>query len=617
MCGIVGAVARREVSAILIEGLKRLEYRGYDSAGMAVIDAAGEIHTHRRVGKVAMLAEAQQQQSLRGHTGIAHTRWATHGKPSEANAHPHCSGGLAGGSDQLALVHNGIIENHEELRRELRSAGYEFQSQTDTETIVHLLHRLMTRDGLDLLAAVKAVVGQLHGAYGIAVIHAAEPEKIVCARSGSPLVLGLGIGENFLASDQLALRQVTDRFIYLEEGDIAEVTPDSYRIWDVDGIERQRSSEQLTDAFDVADKGQFRHYMLKEIYEQPSVVRNTLQGRIGGRHVLEEAFGTAAKAIFDKVRAVQIVACGTSHHAATVAKYWIEGIANVPTRVEVASEFRYRKFVVQEDTLLVTISQSGETADTLAALRLAKTLGYTSTLAICNVAQSSLVRESDLALMTQAGPEIGVASTKAFTTQLAALLILTVVLGRRHGLSAAEEESIVAALHQLPQKMEETLALDASIQEMALAFVEKHHALFLGRGIQWPVAMEGALKLKEISYIHAESYPAGELKHGPLALVDADMPVVAVAPNDELLEKLKSNLQEVQARGGELFVFADADAGFSDQPGIRVLNVPHVPDVIAPIIYTLPLQLLSYHVAVMKGTDVDQPRNLAKSVTVE
>ncbi len=617
MCGIVGAVARREVTAILIEGLKRLEYRGYDSAGMAVIDSDGAIRTHRRVGKVAMLADAQQQQPLRGHTGIAHTRWATHGKPSEVNAHPHCSGGLSGGSEQLALVHNGIIENHEALREMLQGLGYTFQSQTDTETIVHLLHHLMQRDGLDLLAAVKAAVKQLHGAYGVAVIHASEPEKIVCARSGSPLVLGLGIGENFLASDQLALRQVTDRFIYLEEGDIAELTPDSYRIWDVDGIEQQRSAEQLTDAFDVADKGQFRHYMLKEIYEQPRVVRNTLQGRIGTTHVLEEAFGTEAKAIFDKVRAVQIVACGTSYHAATVAKYWIEGIANVPTRVEVASEFRYRKFVVQDDTLLVTISQSGETADTLAALRLAKTLGYTSTLAICNVAQSSLVRESDLALMTQAGPEIGVASTKAFTTQLAALLILTVALGRRHGLSDADEQSIVAALHLLPEKMLETLALDSAIQNMALAFVEKHHALFLGRGIQWPVAMEGALKLKEISYIHAESYPAGELKHGPLALVDADMPVVAVAPNDELLEKLKSNLQEVQARGGQLFVFADAKAGFSDQPGIRVIDVPHVPDVIAPIIYTLPLQLLSYHVAVMKGTDVDQPRNLAKSVTVE
>jgi glucosamine--fructose-6-phosphate aminotransferase (isomerizing) len=617
MCGIVGAVARREVAAILIEGLKRLEYRGYDSAGMAVIDSDGTIHTHRRVGKVAMLAEAQQQQPLRGHTGIAHTRWATHGKPSEANAHPHCSGGKSGRSGQLALVHNGIIENHQALREQLQGLGYQFQSETDTETIVHLLHHLMQSERLDLLAAVKAAVKQLHGAYGIAVIHAGEPDKIICARSGSPLVLGLGIGENFLASDQLALRQVTDRFIYLEEGDIAELTPDSYRIWDVNGIEQQRSSEQLTDAFDVADKGQFRHYMLKEIYEQPRVVRNTLQGRIGTTHVLEEAFGTEAKAIFDKVRAVQIVACGTSYHAATVAKYWIEGIANVPTRVEVASEFRYRKFVVQEDTLLVTISQSGETADTLAALRLAKTLGYTSTLAICNVAQSSLVRESDLALMTQAGPEIGVASTKAFTTQLAALLILTVALGRRHGLSDADEQAIVTALHQLPQKIEETLALDSAIQNMALAFVEKNHALFLGRGIQWPVAMEGALKLKEISYIHAESYPAGELKHGPLALVDADMPVVAVAPNDELLEKLKSNLQEVQARGGQLFVFADASAGFSDQPGIRVINVPHVPDIIAPIIYTVPLQLLSYHVAVMKGTDVDQPRNLAKSVTVE
>lgn len=610
MCGIVGAAARREVAEILIEGLRRLEYRGYDSAGIAIIDRDHRIGCYKRAGKVAVLAEAQAAEPLHGHTGISHTRWATHGKPSEANAHPHLSG------SKLALVHNGIIENHEELRHKLKDLGYEFVSQTDTETIVHLLHHEM-RDGTDLLAALQKVVKQLEGAYGLAVIHADEPERVVCARSGSPLVLGLGIGENFLASDQLALRQVTDRFIYLEEGDIAEITPDRYRIFDRDGKEQQRALERLSDAAESAEKGEFRHYMLKEIYEQPKVVANTLQGRIGPRHILEEAFGTEAKAILDRTKSVQIVACGTSYHSGMVAKYWIEGVAGVPCRVEVASEFRYRKFVVQEDTLLVTISQSGETADTLAALRLAKTLGYASTLAICNVAQSSLVRESDLVLMTQAGPEIGVASTKAFTTQLVALLLLTVALGRRHGLDEKNEEAIVAALHQLPGKIEEALQLDAQIQNVSESFVEKHHALFLGRGAQWPVAMEGALKLKEISYIHAESYPAGELKHGPLALVDSDMPVVAVAPNDELLEKLKSNLQEVQARGGQLFVFADNKSGFTDQEGIRVIDVPHVAEIVSPIIYTVPLQLLSYHVAVLKGTDVDQPRNLAKSVTVE
>jgi len=610
MCGIVGAAARREVAPILIEGLRRLEYRGYDSAGVAIIDADKHIGCYKRVGKVAVLAEAQAQQPLRGVTGISHTRWATHGKPNECNAHPHIS------NDNIALVHNGIIENHEALRERLRKLGYEFVSQTDTETIVHLIHHEM-RDGKSLLDALKSAVPQLEGAYGVAVIHADEPDRVVCARSGSPLVIGLGLGENFLASDQLALRQVTDRFIYLEEGDIAEITPDSYHIWDKDGLEQRRKIVQMNDVVDAAEKGEFRHYMLKEIFEQPRVVTNTLQGRIGASAILEEAFGSEAKSILDRTRAVQIVACGTSYHSALVAKYWIESLAGVPCQVEIASEFRYRKFVVGPDTLFVTISQSGETADTLAALRLAKTSGYTSSLAICNVAQSSLVRESDLVLMTHAGPEIGVASTKAFSTQLVALLLLAVALGRRHGLSARDEETIVRALHHLPEKLEETLALNAEIEDVAESFVEKRHSLFLGRGIMWPVAMEGALKLKEISYIHAESYAAGELKHGPLALVDSDMPVVAVAPNDELLEKLKSNLQEVQARGGLLYVFADKAAGFQNEEGVRVINVPHAPDVVAPIIYTIPLQLLSYHVAVLKGTDVDQPRNLAKSVTVE
>ncbi len=610
MCGIVGAAARRQVAGILIEGLRRLEYRGYDSAGLAVIDAAGQIGCHRRVGKVAVLAEAQQSDPLQGFTGIAHTRWATHGVPSEANAHPHRSG------EQLALVHNGIIENHEALREELTSAGYRFDSQTDTETIVHLIDREM-RGGLGLLAAVKAAVGHLEGAFGLAVIAAAEPERVVCARSGSPLVLGLGIGEHFLASDQLALRQVTDRFVYLEEGDIAEITPDEYHIWAADGSAVTRPVVQLSGAADAAEKGNFRHFMLKEIYEQPAVIQKTLQGRIGNERILEQALGSAAKAVLDRTRAVQIVACGTSYHAGMVAKYWIEGIAGIPCRVEVASEFRYRKFAVQDDTLLVTISQSGETADTLAALRMAKTLGYASTLAVCNVALSSLVRESDLSLMTEAGPEIGVASTKAFTTQLVALMLLTVALGRRNGLEANTERDIVHALRDLPRLVEDVLALDGRIQKMSESFAEKNHALFLGRGAQWPVAMEGALKLKEISYIHAESYPAGELKHGPLALVDADMPVVAVAPTDELLEKLKSNLQEVQARGGQLFVFADGEGGFVKEPGLYLIRLPAVPEVIAPIVYTIPLQLLAYHVAVLKGTDVDQPRNLAKSVTVE
>lgn len=608
MCGIVGAVAERNISGILLEGLKRLEYRGYDSAGVALIDG-GALKTCKRVGKVAALDEALTA-DVSGNTGIAHTRWATHGKPTEKNAHPHFSG------DKLAVVHNGIIENHAELRERLSAKGYVFVSETDTETIAHLINDLMT-GGLDLVAAVKAAIPELDGAYGLAVIHADAPQRIVCARSGSPLVLGLGFGENFLASDQLALRQVTDRFVYLDEGDIAEITTTSYQIWNKAGESVTREVERITGKADSADKGEYRHFMLKEIYEQPRVVKNTLQGRLGKDHILEQSFGSAATELFDQVSSVQIVACGTSYHSGMVAKYWIEGIAGIPCRVEVASEFRYRKFVVSPGTLLVTISQSGETADTLAALRLAKELDYTATLTVCNVAQSSLVRESDLAFMTEAGPEIGVASTKAFTTQLTALLLLTVALGRRNAIDKTTEASIVKALHSLPETIASALTLDAEICRMAEAFADKHNALFLGRGIQWPIAMEGALKLKEISYIHAESYPAGELKHGPLALVDDDMPVVAVAPNDELLEKLKSNLEEVQARGGQLFVFADKESGFKNEPGVTVISVPHSDEVIAPILYTIPLQLLSYHVAVFKGTDVDQPRNLAKSVTVE
>jgi glucosamine--fructose-6-phosphate aminotransferase (isomerizing) len=609
MCGIVGASAKREVSEILVEGLRRLEYRGYDSAGLAVIEN-GALSVAKEKGKVAVLADAVAKTPIIGSCGIAHTRWATHGKPSKVNAHPHCS------NDRIALVHNGIIENHDQLRDQLTKQGYEFLSQTDTEVVVHLLDSIVSQ-GNDLLSAVKIAVAQLEGAYGLAVISIDQPDTIICARSGSPLVIGVGIGENFIASDQLALRQVTDRFVYLDEGDIAVITPQSYDIIDSQHNTVKRDVVVMTGSADSADKGKYRHYMQKEIFEQPTVLANTLRGRISRNRVLEEILGTEAKAVLDKTKAVQIVACGTSYHSAMVAKYWIEGVAGVACRVEVASEFRYRKFVVTDNTLLVTISQSGETADTLAALRLAKTLGYTSTLAICNVAQSSLVRESDLCLMTEAGPEVGVASTKAFTTQLVALLLLTVLLGRRHGLSLDTEKDIVAALHQLPDLVAEALNLDKKIEQMAKAFADKHHALFLGRGVQWPVAMEGALKLKEISYIHAESYPAGELKHGPLALVDDDMPVVAVAPNDELLEKLKSNLEEVRARGGKLFVFADKEAGFEDEDGVSVIAIPHTPDIIAPIIYTIPLQLLSYHAAILKGTDVDQPRNLAKSVTVE
>ena len=609
MCGIVGASAKREVSEILVEGLRRLEYRGYDSAGLAIIQT-GALATAKEQGKVEILANALVKEPIKGSCGIAHTRWATHGKPSKENAHPHCS------SDRIALVHNGIIENHDELRNQLRKQGYKFLSQTDTEVVVHLLDSIISQ-GNDLLSALKIAVAQLDGAYGLAAISIDQPDTIICARSGSPLVIGVGIGENFIASDQLALRQVTDRFVYLEEGDIAVITPQRYDIIDSHHNAVSRDTVVMTGSADSASKGKYRHYMQKEIFEQPIVIANALRGRISRNRVLEEILGTEAKAVLDKTKAVQIVACGTSYHSAMVAKYWIEGVAGVACRVEVASEFRYRKFVVTDNTLLVTISQSGETADTLAALRLAKTLGYTSTLAICNVAQSSLVRESDLCLMTEAGPEVGVASTKAFTTQLVALLILTVVLGRRNGLSADDEKDIVDALHQLPDLVSEALKLDSKIKQMAKAFADKHHALFLGRGVQWPVAMEGALKLKEISYIHAESYPAGELKHGPLALVDDDMPVVAVAPNDKLLEKLKSNLEEVRARGGKLYVFADKQAGFEDEDGVSVISIPHTPDIIAPIIYTIPLQLLSYHAAILKGTDVDQPRNLAKSVTVE
>ncbi|WP_395604449.1 glutamine--fructose-6-phosphate transaminase (isomerizing) [Pseudomonas sp. B21128] len=610
MCGIVGAVAERNITAILLEGLKRLEYRGYDSAGVAVYTNEQTLERMRRPGKVSELEVALAEHPLVGRLGIAHTRWATHGAPCERNAHPHFSG-------DIAVVHNGIIENHEALREQLKALGYVFTSDTDTEVIAHLLNHKL-KDQPDLTVALKATVQELHGAYGLAVINGKQPDRLVAARSGSPLVIGLGLGENFLASDQLALRQVTDRFMYLEEGDIAEIRRDNVQIWDVSGAAVERQTVQYTDGAEAADKGEFRHYMLKEIHEQPTVVQRTLEGRLSNNQVLVQAFGPQAAELFAKVRNVQIVACGTSYHAGMVARYWLEELAGIPCQVEVASEFRYRKVVVQPDTLFVTISQSGETADTLAALRNAKELGFLASLAICNVGISSLVRESDMTLLTQAGREIGVASTKAFTTQLVGLLLLTLSLGQVRGtLAAGVEATLVEELRRLPARLGEALAMDSTVEKVAELFAEKNHTLFLGRGAQFPVAMEGALKLKEISYIHAEAYPAGELKHGPLALVDNDMPVVTVAPNNELLEKLKSNLQEVRARGGELVVFADEKAGMTNGEGTHVVQMPHIHDILSPILYTIPLQLLSYYVAVLKGTDVDQPRNLAKSVTVE
>ncbi|WP_341580950.1 glutamine--fructose-6-phosphate transaminase (isomerizing) [Marinobacter metalliresistant] len=610
MCGIVGAVSERDVQGILLEGLRRLEYRGYDSAGMAVIGGDHSVQRAREVGKVASLADAMKANPLAGHLGIAHTRWATHGEPSQLNAHPHMSG------DRLAIVHNGIIENYQELREELRAEGFEFTSQTDTEVIAHLIEKNYRSLG-NLQDSVRAAIARLRGAYALAVVHGDEPDHLVVCREGSPLVIGVGIGENFIASDQLALLPVTDRFMFLEEGDIADIRKDGIAILDRDGQSVEREITRFEHGADSADKGEYRHFMLKEIYEQPRVIKATMEGRVTNTRVLEQALGTDAANLLENVRHVQIIACGTSYHAGMVARYWIEELAGVPCSVEVASEFRYRKHVIQQDTLFLCISQSGETADTLAALRQAKKAGFRAALAICNVPGSSLVRESDLVIMTQAGPEIGVASTKAFTTQLTALLIFTLALARHNGLPEDQETEIVEAIHLLPGQVSDVLALDGEIAEMSKAFMDKHHSLFLGRGSQFPVALEGALKLKEISYIHAEAYPAGELKHGPLALVDSEMPVVTVAPNNDLVEKLKSNLEEVRARGGELFVFADKKADVKPEEGIHVMQLPSVHPITAPIVYTVPLQLLSYHVAVLKGTDVDQPRNLAKSVTVE
>ena len=609
MCGIVGAVAQRDVVDILVEGLRRLEYRGYDSAGVAVVNDSGELQRLRRLGKVKELADAVAAQPVPGGTGIAHTRWATHGEPSERNAHPHVS-------SNITVVHNGIIENHAVLRDALKAKGYIFTSDTDTEVIAHLVEEEL-KSHSSLLTAVQAAVKQLHGAYGTVLLDKTDASRVVVARSGSPLVIGLGIGENFIASDQLALLPVTRRFIFLEEGDVAEITRHSVSIFDKSGQAVEREVHESNVSYDAGDKGQYRHFMLKEIYEQPSAINNTLEGRLSSDSVLDETFGNGAAELFKKVKHIQIVACGTSYHSGMVARYWLEALAGVSCNVEIASEFRYRKSFVQPNSLLVSISQSGETADTLAALRLAKEAGYLGSLTICNVAGSSLVRESDLAFMTRAGAEIGVASTKAFTTQLVGLAMLTLAVGKYNGLTLEQQRELTAALRSLPAKLEETLTLAPQIEALAEEFADKHHALFLGRGDQYPIAMEGALKLKEISYIHAEAYAAGELKHGPLALIDADMPIIVVAPNNDLLEKLQSNVEEVRARGGILYVFADVDARFKSDATMRVINVPHVADILAPIVYTLPLQLLSYYVAIIKGTDVDQPRNLAKSVTVE
>lgn len=610
MCGIVGAVAQRDVAKILIDGLYRLEYRGYDSAGVAILNEQRHVQIVRRVGKVQALDDAIEKQQLSGGTGIAHTRWATHGEPSEINAHPHCSG-------KIIVVHNGIIENYQELQEVLQQRGYIFQSQTDTEVIAHLVEWEL-RSANTLLEAVQKAIAQLRGAYGTVVMNQDEPEHLIVARSGSPLVIGLGIGENFLASDPLALLNVTHRFIYLEEGDVAEITCHSVDIFDFNGKQVERAVHKNNFETDVIDKGPYRHYMQKEIFEQPQAIMNTLDGRILNGQVNIEAIAPNAEEILRQVEHIQIVACGTSYNAGMVARYWFESIARVSCNVEIASEFRYRKSVTRPNSLFITLSQSGETADTLAALRLAKQSGYMSAMTICNVASSSLVRESDFAFMTRAGVEIGVASTKAFTTQLTCLLLLNVVLGRIKGsINVEQERNIIQSLQRLPAQVESALVFDKQIQKLSEDFAEKHHTLFLGRGEYYPIAMESALKLKEISYIHAEAYAAGELKHGPLALIDGDMTVIVVAPENYLLEKVKSNIEEVRARGGRLYIFADHEFGFSNSDSFKTLVLPKVDAITAPIFYTVPLQLLSYYIALIKGTDVDQPRNLAKAVTVE
>jgi len=610
MCGIVGAIAERDVTPILLEGLRRLEYRGYDSAGMAVLDVAGQLHRRRAVGKVDALSAVNDEAPLHGRTGIAHSRWATHGVPSEANAHPHVAG------DELAVVHNGIVENHDALREELQHGGYAFHSQTDTEVVANLVHAEYNGCG-EILTAVSRGIGRLSGSYALGVMSSKDPERLIATRRGSPLLIGIGIGEHFIASDMAALLPVTQRYIVLEEGDIADIRRESVTIYDRNGHQVQRSVRTSALNPEAVERQGYRHFMAKEIHEQPTAVAETLRDRLGEHRVLEAALGVDAQSWLQTVERIQIVACGTSYHAGLVARYWFEGVAGIPCEVETASEFRYRQHAVSRKTLFITLSQSGETADTLAALRESRSMGYLAALTICNVAESSLVRESDLVLMTRAGPEIGVASTKAFTTQLVALLLVVIASGRHHRLTPDDEAELVRQLRDLPAQLEQALALEPCVAGWAEDFADKHHALFLGRGAQYPIAMEGALKLKEISYIHAEAYPAGELKHGPLALVDAEMPVVAVAPNDDLIDKLTSNLQEVRARGGMLFVFAGKGTSLREDEAQRIMELDAVDAVLTPLVYTLPLQLLAYHVALIKGTDVDKPRNLAKSVTVE
>jgi glucosamine--fructose-6-phosphate aminotransferase (isomerizing) len=609
MCGIVGAIANRDITPVLLEGLRKLEYRGYDSAGLAVVNRG--LHRLRSVGRVASLTDLVAQASLQGQLGIAHTRWATHGAPSERNAHPHIS------ADGLAVVHNGIIENHEAMRARLSALGYTFVSDTDTEVVAHLIHRHLAQ-GADLLVATHKAVGELNGAYAIAVVSERYPDRLVVARKGAPLLLGLGEHENFAASDASALLQVTRRIVYLEEGDVAELTTGHWRVLDAQGADAARAVHESKLSADEVELGPYRHYMQKEIFEQPGAVANTLEMVTGASAVVPQLFGVEANAVLEGVTGVTLLACGTSFHAGLVARYWLESIAGLAASVEIASEYRYRDSVPNPNALIVTISQSGETADTIAALQHAKSLGQHRTLAICNVPESALVRQTSLRFLTRAGPEIGVASTKAFTTQLAVLFLLTLVLAKLRGrLSAEAEQAHLKALRHLPAALQQVLQLEPEIAQWAQRFSSKQHALFLGRGMHYPIALEGALKLKEISYIHAEAYPAGELKHGPLALVDRDMPVIAIAPNDTLLEKLKSNLQEVRARGGELYVFADADSHVPESEGVHILRLAENRGALSPILHVVPLQLLAYHAALVKGTDVDKPRNLAKSVTVE
>jgi glucosamine--fructose-6-phosphate aminotransferase (isomerizing) len=609
MCGIVGAAARRDIVPVLVEGLRRLEYRGYDSAGVAV-SSEGKLRRVRSLGRVAALSEQIAKEQLKGVTGIAHTRWATHGVPSEANAHPHISGGLA-------VVHNGIIENHEPMRARLKADGYKFTSETDTEVIAHLVEHYR-KESKDLMAAVVRAVGELEGAFAIAVTAEGAPDTVVLAKKGAPILLGLGEGENFAASDVSALLQVTRRVIYLDDGDCAEITPTSYRIVDADGHAVERKIHVSEQSASAAELGNYEHYMQKEIFEQPVAIANTLETVLGASSLQAGLFGTEAGDLLKNATSVHIVACGTSYNAGLIARYWLEAIAGIPTRAEIASEYRYRQSVPDPKGLFITISQSGETADTLAALEHAKAQGYQATLSICNVPESSLVRASKLRFLTRAGPEIGVASTKAFTTQLAALFLLALVTARARGrLDSATERAYLKALRHLPTAMKRVLTAEEEVRVWAKRFATKEHALFLGRGIHWPIAMEGALKLKEITYIHAEAYAAGELKHGPLALVDENMPVIAVAPSDQLIEKVKSNLQEVRARGGELFVFADVGSRLEPSEGVHIIKLAEHAGPLSPILHVVPLQLLAYHTALARGTDVDKPRNLAKSVTVE